>query len=141
MTIFHSKKGASIILTIFELLVIILVVFMAFSRSKDLGESDRVVRQKAVEELVMMVNTLAALPGDAVVEYPGNMTQYTIILENNQVAVGKTTPEGKISAGESVVKTLILPTGYEAEGIVQNTEKIYLKKENKKMRLTEKPNE
>lgn len=141
MTIFHSKKGASIILTIFELLVIILVVFMAFSRSKDLGESDRVVRQKAVEEFAMMVNTLVALPGDAVVEYPGNMTQYTVILQNNQVAVGRTTPEGSISAGESVVKTLILPAGYAAEGIVQDTERIYLKKEHKKIRLTGKKDE
>lgn len=137
MTIFHSKKGASIILTIFELLVIILVVFMAFSRSKDLGESDRVVRQKAVAELVMMANTLVALPGDAVVEYPGNMTQYTVILETDAVFVSRTDEQGKIVPGESMVKNLILPVGYEAEGIVQNTEKIYLKKVNKKIRLTD----
>lgn len=139
--ILSNKKGVSIILTLFELAIVILVVVLAFSRSKDLSDSDRMVQQKAVEELAMMVNTLAALPGDAVVEYPGNMTQYTIILENNQVAVGRTTPAGIISAGESVVKTLILPVGYVAEGIVQDTEKIYLKKENKKIRLTEKPNE
>src|SRR3989338_4152083 len=121
------KKGASIILMIFEVLVVVIVAALMISAAKKFGQSDTIVRVTIAEDLALMVNTLVSIPGDAIVKYPINVSKYTIMLDTTFIEVK--------NEGESGITTekrrIALPEAYQGEGIVQLQEWLCLKKKGK----------
>jgi hypothetical protein len=105
-----DKKAVSIALLIFEVMAVVFVVLAIGNRAAALGSSDTTVKKQIVEDLRMMINTLVGIPGDAIVEYPGNVSNYAFILEDNEIAV--------FAPGERpatwMKRSLILPQGYRA---------------------------
>ena len=61
------------ILMLFELLVVVLIVSIALSVSHSYGNSNTLNKIIYTKDLYLMINTLVAMPGDAVVEFPQNV--------------------------------------------------------------------
>ncbi len=135
-----NRKAASILMMIFEILVVILVVYLTTSIASAYGKSETVTKINAAEDLRMMVNTLAALPGDAIVAYPRNMALFSFILRSGSIAVFQQTEARNENLW--VIRTFSLPAGWTAEGTVEGKEKICLEKKDRKILLKEcAPNE
>ena len=71
-----NKKAASILVMIFELMAVLAVVFILISYSKNLAESERNHKVSAAQDIKMMIDVLVGIPGDAVVEYPYDMSKF-----------------------------------------------------------------
>ncbi len=129
-----NKKGASIILMIFEILVVLLAVYSAVGVAQSYGSSDFVFRVNTAEDLRMMVDTLVGVNGDAVIKYPhAEVSIFTITLEQGSVTVFKKgTPKVKW-----VPRNFFLPQGWSAEGFVEEKENVCLEKRGKKITLRE----
>ena len=133
-----NKQGASVLLLIGELMVVIIAIFLITDYAQGLATSETTQKIIIAEDMRMMINTLVGIPGNAVVEYPHNASRYSFILNSGAVAVfvpGE--PENKWA-----VRTFILPQGYTAEGVAEKSERRCLEKEGKIIRVREcKPNE
>ncbi|PIN73519.1 hypothetical protein COV20_04825 [Candidatus Woesearchaeota archaeon CG10_big_fil_rev_8_21_14_0_10_45_16] len=115
---------------IFEVVFIISVGLILFQVTSVLGDADSIKQVRAAEDLSMMANTLAASPGNALVEYPGNMSLYTFVLASNSVVV--------INQNERVTREFILPEDFAVDtenGFVEKTERICLNKEGRIIKL------
>ena len=126
-----NKKAASVIMITFEILVVLLVVYMTVSIGKAYGESDQVTKINAAEELRMMIDTLVAVPGDAIVNYPQEVSKFSFILTRGSISVFKKGEEENVW----IVTTFFLPENYQAEGTVLEANYICLEKLNKKIIL------
>ncbi len=120
-----DKKATSIILMIFEVLVVITVIFMTMQVAMGYAKSDTVIKVNAANDLAMMVNVLIGVPGDAIVEFPGDLSKYIISLDIGSVAVLK---EGEPSI-KHAIRTFYLPEKHTAEGTVENVRNVCLKKD------------
>lgn len=132
-----NKKG-NVILYIIELLAVVLIVGITVSAANSLGKSDSVIKTNTVEDFRMMVNTLVGVPGDAIVEYPHNLSKYILILNQDSISL--------YVKGEAkhlwVTRQFSLPEGYSAFGPVAERERVCLKKTSKTILLKEcKPDE
>lgn len=128
-----NKKGESIIMMIFEILAVLMISYILVSIAQSYAESITTVKITAADDIQMMVNTLVAVPGDAVTKYPQNVSALTFILDNNGVAVfQKNEPEVKWQ-----VRQFFLPQGYAAEGTLEEKPWLCLEKRNKKIILRE----
>ena len=76
-----NNHGSSIILLIFEVLVVLLVVAMTFSIANAYAGSTLITKISYAEELEMMVNALVSVPGDALVEFPYNVSGYVVLFD------------------------------------------------------------
>ena len=133
-----NKKAASIIMIIFELLVVILVISMTFSVAKGMAKGERVEKVNLAEEVRMMMDTLVGVPGEAVVEFPYNVSKYVFLLDKESVSVFK---EGEDKVNWAVRK-FYLPEGYQAVGSLKGKERACLEKKGKNIFLREcKPEE
>lgn len=130
-----NRKAASILMMIFEILVVILVVYLTASIASAYGKSETVTKINAAEDMRMMLNTLAAVSGDAVVAYPKNMTLFSFILRAGSIAAFQQTEARNENLW--VIRTFSLPVGWTAEGTVEGKEKICLEKKGKKILLRE----
>ncbi|MBI2666426.1 hypothetical protein HYX13_02325 [Candidatus Woesearchaeota archaeon] len=138
-----NKKAASIILMIFELLVVILVVGMTFYAARNYAKSETIQKEIITEDLRMMVNTLVAVPGDAIVRYPQDTSLFTFILTSSEV-IGYLKGQESQELGK-VRRTLFLPLedadatppkrAYTASGTVEGEKSICLEKKNKHISL------
>ncbi|MBT6773929.1 hypothetical protein HOA91_01020 [Candidatus Woesearchaeota archaeon] len=126
-----NKKAASVIMITFEILVVLLVVYMTVSIGKAYGESDQVTKINAAEELRMMIDTLVAVPGDAIVNYPQEVSKFSFILTQGSISVFNKGEEENVW----IVTTFFLPDNYQAEGSVSEANYICLEKLNKKIIL------
>ncbi|MDO8656481.1 MAG: hypothetical protein Q7K45_04540, partial [Nanoarchaeota archaeon] len=97
------------------------------------AESITTVKITAADDIQMMINTLVGVPGDAIVKYPQNVSALTFIVDNNGIAVfQKGEPETKWQ-----VRQFFLPTGYAAEGTLEEKSWLCLEKKNQKIILRE----
>jgi hypothetical protein len=126
-----NKKGTSIILMTFEVVIVILVVLMTSGVARSLGSKDSVVRSLHVEEMRLMVNALAGVPGDAVVHYPQEVGNYTFVLGQDRIAIFR---KGE-SEGKRFERKFFLPEGYSAVGIEEGVRDICIEKKGKKIEL------
>ncbi len=124
----EDNADFSIGMMLLELIVIIGVVAIIMLYVQDLSSSERVERINIANDLALMVNTLVATPGDAVVQYPTSLEEYTIILissqTDNQGAIEVISDSKKRARAE-----LILPQGIIAGGTHEKKEDFCLRKE------------
>lgn len=125
------KRGASIIMVIFEVLVVIGIVTMTIAVARGMGESETVEKINIANDIRMMVDTLVSIPNDAKIEYPGNVSKYTILLEQGSVSVWK---KGENDAVK-VIRTFYVPEGYTAAGAAEQKLKICMQKSGKSISL------
>ena len=138
-----NKKAASIILMIFEILVVIIVVGMAFFVAKSYAKSETIQKELITEDLRMMVNALVAVPGDATVQYPHDTSAYTFFLTDSEV-IGFVKGEESQELGK-VSKNIFLPVAdakvspptkiFTASGTVEGKKSICLEKIKKRISL------
>ena len=139
-----KKADSQVLIVIFELLVVALVVFTTVRVAHTYGSSMLTQKVNLAQDIAMMVNTLAGVPGDAVVQYPGNVSQFSIILSKKSVTVF----EKDDTEAERVTRSFILPEGYDAFGTLQQEPFLCLEKKGKALilrkceqELKEKPKE
>lgn len=128
----HKKAStSSIVLLIFEVLVVVLVIFLMVSTAKAFGESDIAFRTNTVEDLRMMIETLVAVPGDALVTFPHNVSLYSFVLEERAITILKMgDPQDK-----ALSRSFNVPHNYHAEGIVSGEKNLCMKKNGRKIRI------
>ena len=125
-----NKKG-QILVMIIELLVVAIVIFTTIRVATDYGNSIFTKKVSLAEDIRMMTNTLVGVPGDAVVQYPEDVSEFNVILRADSVTVFK---DGDTSA-ERVVRKFYLPEGYDAFGTLKDEAKLCMKKKDKKIIL------
>lgn len=116
---------------IFELLVVVLVVSLSFGIAKGAASGERTEKKILAEEIRMMVDTLAGVPGEAVVEYPYNVSEYSFLFDKGSIAVFK---EGE-DKGDWAVREFFLPEDYSAVGVLKGEERLCLEKKEKSILL------
>ncbi len=132
-----NTKAASILLWIFEVVAVIAVIVIALTIAKQFSDETALRKINAAEDIAMMVNTLVALPGDALVEYPRDLSKFSVALTPQHVIIFE--KDAKID-GET--RNFILPSChaatetaqkscYTAVGIVEHKAKVCLKKSGK----------
>lgn len=128
-----NKKAASIIFMILEIMLVVFIIYSSVSVAKAYGSSETVNKINLANDIQLMVNTLIATPGDAVVEYPGDVSRYKIFLYQDSVKVyidGDGEPE-------QIKRYFILPEGYNAIGTLIEKENLCLRKDSKDLFLEE----
>jgi len=126
-----NKKASSILMIIFELLIVGLVVFMTVRIAHAYGSSLLTQEVNIAEDVRMMVNTLISVPGDAVVKYPRNISEFRLILRQDSVSVFR---EGD-SPAEHIKRIFYLPKNYTAVGAVEGVDYFCLDKKKRKVLL------
>ena len=120
-----NKKATSTLMIIFELVVVGLVIFGTVRIAHAYGSSLITQKVNIAEDMRMMVNTLVGVPGDALVKYPYNVSEFRVILTQDGVTVfGESESEFN-----SVKRTFYLPNEYSAAGILENEAYICLDKQ------------
>lgn len=128
-----NKKATSILMMIIEVLAVILVGVMVFSAADDIAKGERTEKVILAEEIRMMMDTLAGVPGEAIVEYPYNVSKYTFLLDKRSITVFK---EGEDKAAWAV-RNFALPGGHDAVGPLKGKERLCLEKTGKNIFLRE----
>lgn len=128
-----NKKAASILMIIIEVLVVILVIIMVFSIAERMAKGEKVEKVVLAEELRMMADTLVSVSGDAVIEYPYNVSKFVFLLEGGSVSAFE---EGEDKVNWAV-KNFYLPEGYDASGVLKEKERLCLEKKDKNIFLRE----
>ncbi len=128
-----NTKGASIVMMIFELVVVLGISALLVFAAKDFAQSERVHKTIIAQDLEMMLSILSGVSGDAVVAYPQNLSAYTIAVSSEasrgQVIVFK---EGD-GEGQRIAQEFPLPSDYTLDGFVENTEQLCLAKNGKSL--------
>lgn len=120
----RNKKGASIIMMLIEITVVVLVVFLVMQKTVSLADSDTILKKIAAEDMAMMVNALVGTPGDAVVGYPHDVSQFSFILGQTSIIVMK---KGETRILREIRK-FRLPESYTAEGFAEEKASVCLEK-------------
>lgn len=123
-----NKQGVSILMVIFEILVVIIVAAMTAKIATTYGQTESVQAINIAEDIFLMINALAATPGDAIVEYPSNISAYTIVMTPEKVAISGFT-------GLAVERTFHLPDGYRADGVIEKKARLCLEKKGRNILL------
>lgn len=119
-----NTKAASVILWIFEVLAVILIVVMVLQVSSSFAKGQAVQKINIAEDLVMMVEMLSGVPGDVVIEYPQQANEYKFIVSADTLLVflpGDTELQ-------RVARKFHLPENYQAEGFVDQQERLCVTK-------------
>lgn len=131
-----SKKGAMILMVLFEVIAVFTIIAMIVIVAKDLASSDRVARNLIVEDMNLMVNSLISVPGEMQVKYPlsdiRNITKYAFSISNTAVSIRDTEKEGILVT----TRTINVPIGYTVIGAVQNVKYFCMNKKNKDIILS-----
>lgn len=115
------------VILIVKLLAVLLVGSIALSKAMAFAKKDTIFRTNTAEDLKMMIDTLAGVSGDAIVEYPSDVSGYSFILNNRELSVFK---KGEAKAGWTT-RIFFLPESYSAQGVVEGEAKICLEKKSK----------
>ncbi|MBU0727477.1 hypothetical protein KKA95_02225 [Patescibacteria group bacterium] len=121
------KKATSTLMIIFELVIVSLVIFGTVRIAHAYGNSLITQKVNIAEDVRMMVNTLVGVPGDAIVKYPHDVSNFRLILNQDGVSVFN---EGD-SQFEYTKRTFYLPTGYSAAGSMDGEEYFCLDKQDR----------
>ena len=126
-----NNHGSSIILLIFEVLVVLLVVAMTFSIANAYAGSTLITKISYAEELEMMVNALVSVPGDALVEFPYNVSGYVVLFDPAQEIIVRLESETN-DMGQK--RRVYLPEGFTMAG-VSREERLCIEKQQQSIRL------
>ena len=126
-----NTKASSILMMIFEVLVVLLVIFLTVSVAQAYGKSDTTFKINTAEDLRMIMDTLVAVPGDAVVQYPYDVGKFSFILSTGSIAVFT---KGELE-NKWIIRKFNLPDGFVGEGVVEGQSTICLEKKSKKILL------
>ncbi len=128
-----NKKGITTLMMILEIVIVLISAYSIFSIASKYASSETVNKIIIADDIKMMVDTLIGTPGDAVVQYPGNVSKYTFILSSSSINV--------FIKGEGEQKKILryfsLPEGYQAFGTLEGKDSFCLEKEKKKIVLRE----
>ncbi len=116
---------------VFQLLAVVAFGFVAVSIAQAYTKSDFVIKNNLADDIQMMINTLVAVPGEAVVKVPYNTSAYGLLLTNTEVAI----IEGGESRLQWTIRPFFLPKGYHAEGSSASTSHTCLEKKERKITL------
>ena len=125
--IFGGKKGVQILFIVFELLIVLFVIFTLVKIAESYGSTTGTQKAILSKDLKMMVDTLVATPGDVVVEYPGDVSSYQFHLFQDHILVALYDED----KGFGISNYFSLPKGYKATGSVMESEKLCFVKQNK----------
>src|SRR3989344_9066728 len=128
-----DKKGITTLMMILEILIILLASYSIFSLASKFAGSETTNKIIIANDIKMMVDTLVGTPGEAAVQYPGNVSKYTFILSPSSVSVF-IKGEGE---QKKIVRYFSLPDGYQAFGTLEGRDSLCLEKEKKKIVLRE----
>ena len=128
-----NKRGTSILMVIFEVLVVSLMIYLIVSIASSYGQSDTITKIKTAEEMRLMINTLVGISGDAIVKYPQDLSKFSLILNSNTITVFKKEELPNLW----VIRDFILPQGSSAEGAVEEVNWACLEKAGAKIILRE----
>jgi hypothetical protein len=125
-----NKKGDTLIVALIISLVLVLISGgLVFISAKLLGSTDTILKVNTAEDLRMMVNLLAGIPGDAKVQYPTDVSTLSLTMDTSRIAVFK--------AGDPqqawVTRSYHLPQGYTAQGNYQAPGELCLEKQSTKI--------
>src|SRR3989344_5760169 len=126
-----NNHGSSIILLIFEVLVVLLVVAMTFSIANAYAGSTLIAKISYAEELEMMVNALVSVPGDALVEFPYNVSGYVVLFDPAEEIIVRLEPETN-DMGQK--RKVYLPEGFTMAGVTRE-ERLCMEKKQLSIRL------
>ena len=123
-------------LTIGEILIVVAVAIGTISIAQSRSESLDVAKVRIAEDLTAMIHVLSSVSGNAVVQYPGNVQEFTIIADTNSLSVftvtdGKTEPER-----EWAKKKLFVPAEFEVIGVLEQQPTLTITKEGKRISLS-----
>ena len=128
-----NTKGASIVMMIFELVVVLGISALLVFAAKDFAQSERVHKTIIAQDLEMMLSILSGVSGDAVVAYPQDLSAYTIAVSSEasrgQVIVFT---EGDAEALR-IAQEFPLLSDYTLDGFVENTGQLCLAKNGKSL--------
>lgn len=120
-----KRHAVSTLFLVFEIIILSIVIFMTFSIAKAYASSETTHKINIANDLQLMINLLVATPGDAVLAYPENLAQYTILLRSDGVQVWLPSDQDH----EKIVRYFSLPKGYTTTGQLVQKEKLCLYKE------------
>jgi hypothetical protein len=129
-----NKKASTILMMIFEVLVVLIVVTGGFRVAGNIAEEESVKRILFAEEVRLMVNTLVGLPGDAVVDFPYDITDYVFVFQSTPTPAIVVFNKDKDDDAR-ITKRFYLPQGYKIIGSVKDSAKLCLNKEGKTIKL------
>jgi len=132
-TVFSGKKASSVLFILFEILVVIMVIQVVFQIASAYGDSTTIHKVQMANDIVLMVNTLVATPGDALVEYPGDSSAYIVTLRTSSVEVS-VEGDGEL---EYAVRHYSLPNGYSISGTISEVESLCLEKKDRVLKIIE----
>lgn len=119
-----ASKGSGTLLLLFEMLAVIFIAVAVLNIGQAYASSDYSWKIETIENLNLMINTLLGVPGDVQVQYPVNISGYTVLLEGNKIAL--------FTAGEAehlwLTRSFVLPEGYTSQGVVEQSETLCFEK-------------
>jgi hypothetical protein len=122
-----NKKGLSILLTMGEIIVVLVVAGMILYSATLTANSEKVKRVNLVNDINMFVNVFVSIPGNAVVTLPYDTSEYNLAMGPNSISIGDITDDIGITTEEK----FILPKGYDAGGTSPQKRFSCLEKRNK----------
>ncbi len=130
-----DKKGMINLMVLIEVIAVLSISYLAIEKARSLSDSVEVLKETVAEDVRLMLDTLVGVPGDALVEYPLNISSFNLILKTNVIYVFEPgEPQPLWTARE-----FYLPQGYIAEGVLEGEEKLCLEKEGRKLLLRKCP--
>src|SRR3989344_4453826 len=128
-----GKRGITTLMMILEIIIILISAALIFSLASKFASSETTNKIVIADDIKMMVDTLVGTPGEATVQYPGNVSRYTFILSSSSITVF-IKGEGE---HKKIIRYFSLPEGYQAFGTLESRDYLCLTKEKKKIVLQE----
>ena len=128
-----NNKAVSVLMITFELIIVVFVIYTSFEIANAYARSETSNKINLANDIALMVNTLVGVPGDATVQYPGDVSRYIFVLSSNSITVFmKEDSESRI-----VTRPFSLPSGYEGIGNVEEKSTLCIHKNNQRILLAE----
>jgi hypothetical protein len=122
----RTRKGVSPLLWIFAVLAVLMFSGILIGVAQKYNNSNTVFEIGTAEDVVMMVNTLVGVPGEAEVIYPNNVSGYGFLIESGSISLWKT--GDKKNQAKWITRSFFLPEGYTAQGSFENNDGLCLDK-------------
>jgi hypothetical protein len=133
-----NKKGFELsMFMVASIFIVVLTGSLAISKAVTFADKDYSFKENTVQNIQLMVNTLVGVPGDVIIEYPLNVSEYNFILRQNSVVMFD---KGDLESAW-VEDSFFLPNSYFASGSLEEKARLCLFKENKNIFLRECENE
>lgn len=135
-----NRRGITTLMMILEITIILLASYSIFGIASKFASSETTNKIIIADDIKMMVDTLVGTPGEAVVQYPGNVSKYTFIMSSSvseqEASIGSISVFIK-GEGEQkkIVRYFSLPEGYQAFGTSESKDTLVLAKEKNKILL------